>query len=339
MPRKRNTEESTQVGTPSPPWMTTYGDLMTQLLIFFVMLFALASAMNELQLINLKKKMEEYVKRENLEKSVTLEIDERGLVISLHGEEMFKSGDPYINKNALTYLNGLVAFVRPHPNDVVVEGHTDSFEENKSFPSKWELSVARSAYIAKFLVNNIYFPPNRISSSGYADQRPYIDEKTKEALLKIREELLKSAVQKFFYEVKRMVVRKIDIKVLERRKKLLEKYKFKEDRDAIVRIKLDEYRLRLENKYNKIFNGVRGNKAFKDHNANWTDALSPFGFKGDELDILGGKEILIKADYFEALQKEIVTMANLAPSQRERNRRADIIVTRISAAMRKKRVL
>ena len=339
MPRKRNTEESTQVGTPSPPWMTTYGDLMTQLLIFFVMLFALASAMNELQLINLKKKMEEYVKRENLEKSVTLEIDERGLVISLHGEEMFKSGDPYINKNALTYLNGLVAFVRPHPNDVVVEGHTDSFEENKSFPSKWELSVARSAYIAKFLVNNIYFPPNRISSSGYADQRPYIDEKTKEALLKIREELLKSAVQKFFYEVKRMVVRKIDIKVLERRKKLLEKYKFKEDRDAIVRIKLDEYRLRLENKYNKIFNGVRGNKAFKDHNANWTDALSPFGFEGDELDILGGKEILIKADYFEALQKEIVTMANLAPSQRERNRRADIIVTRISAAMRKKRVL
>jgi len=339
MPRKPNTDESISVGAPSPPWMTTYGDLMTQLLIFFVMMFALAAAMNELQLINLKKKMEEYVKRENLEKSVTLEINERGLVISLHGKEMFKSGDPYINKNVLNCLQGLAAFVRPHPNDVIVEGHTDAFEENKNFPSRWELSVARSAFIAKFLVNNIYFPPNRISSSGYADQRPYIDKKTKEALLKIRGELLKSAVQKFFYEVKRMAIRKIDMNVLEKREKLLKKYKFKEDRDTIVRIKIDEYRLRLENKYNKIFNNVKKNEDFKDHNANWTDALSPFGFKGDELDILGGKEILIKADYFKALQKEIVTMANLTPSQRERNRRVDIIVARISSVMRKKRVL
>ena len=59
-----------EVGRGSPPWMTTYGDLMTQILIFFVMMFALASAMNEMQLIKLRRKIQAYVDANKFNKSL-----------------------------------------------------------------------------------------------------------------------------------------------------------------------------------------------------------------------------------------------------------------------------
>jgi flagellar motor protein MotB len=62
VPRQENKE--IQVGKPLPLWLLTYADLMTEILIFFVMMFALFSAMNELQLINLKRELETYVREQ-----------------------------------------------------------------------------------------------------------------------------------------------------------------------------------------------------------------------------------------------------------------------------------
>ncbi|MCD6311950.1 MAG: hypothetical protein J7M11_05780, partial [Elusimicrobia bacterium] len=125
---KKKTSETIQIGPTAPGWMVTYGDLMTQLLIFFVMMFALASAMNEMQLINLQKRMQQYIDRENLGNDVSMDVDERGLVVSFHGSKMYEKGDAEIKPEALKALANLAAFVRPHPNEVRIEAHTDLTE-------------------------------------------------------------------------------------------------------------------------------------------------------------------------------------------------------------------
>lgn len=340
MPRKRS-EGSLQVGSTSPGWMVTYGDLMTQLLIFFVMMFALASAMNELQLLNLKKKMREYIVRENLTEDVSLGIDERGLVVSFHGKKMYDRGECRIKEGAVPALRNLAAFVRPQPNHVRIEGHTDSVEFSPEYPSRWELSVTRASYISQFLIDSIYFPPNRISSAGYAEQKPFIDEKSKKILLKRRIDLLKTASQKFLFEVKKMLVRKMDGKVLAGRAKFRKKYAGKKNQKALVGLAVKKYRAKTTKKFNKIFERIRRDKVgiFKDHSKKWGDALLTAGFKDFELEILGAKEDFIKAQYFKKLQKEIVEMANLSPSQQSRNRRVDVIISRISSGMGKGRIL
>ncbi|MFH1957442.1 MAG: OmpA family protein [bacterium] len=340
MPRKKS-PGAIQVGSTAPGWMVTYGDLMTQLLIFFVMMFALASAMNELQLLNLKKKMKEYVVRDNLTEDVSFDIDERGLVVSFHGRKMYDKGGSRVKEKAVEALRNLAAFVRPQPNQIRIEGHADSAEVSPEYPSHWELSVTRAAHISQFLIDDIYFPPSRISSAGYAEQKPFIDEKTRETLFKRRNDLLKTARDLFLFEVKKMLVRKKDEKIIAARSKFLKKYAGRKKQRVLADFAVRNYRGKITKKFDKIFEEIRKDKGgiFGDHSKKWVDALTGAQFEDFELEILEAKEVFIKAQYFKKLQKEIVEMANLSPAQQDRNRRVDIIISRISSGMGKKRIL
>ncbi|MBU4133855.1 OmpA family protein, partial [bacterium] len=329
---KKRTSETLQVGPAAPGWMVTYGDLMTQLLIFFVMMFALASAMNELQLIKLRTKMQQYIDRENIGNDVSMKVDERGLVVSFHGSKMYDKGSAEIKPEALKQLSNLAAFVRPHPNEVRIEAHTDKTEAPGAYSSLWNLSSARASYIAKQLIENIYFPPYRLSSAGYADQKPYVKQAgdTYKTLEERSADLLKTASSGFFYEISRMVARNIDSEALDKRKYYDKKYKNNPKRDVLVRFASGNYKGALEKKYNAIFQKMKEQAVFKDRSAKWWEAASAFKFEEYELEILAAKEDYIKALFYDRLQKEIVTLSNLSPSQQDRNRRVDIIVARIS---------
>ncbi len=338
---KKKTSETIQIGPTAPGWMVTYGDLMTQLLIFFVMMFALASAMNELQLINLQKRMQQYVDRENLGNDVSMNVDERGLVVSFHGNRMYDKGDAEIKPEALKALANLAAFVRPHPNEVRIEAHTDLTEAPGKYSSLWNLSSTRASFIAKQLIEIIYFPPYRLSSAGYAEQKPYIekDGDSYKTLEGRSADLLKTSSAAFFYEVSRMAKRNIDGKVLKKRKYYDKKYRNDPKRDVLVRLASNNYKGKLERKYDGIFQQLKKKDEFKDRSAKWAEAAGVFKFKDYEIEILAAKEDYIKAQFYDRLQKEIVTLANLSPSQQNRNRRVDLIVARISPKEAKKRLL
>jgi chemotaxis protein MotB len=167
--------------------MTTYSDLMTQILIFFVMLFALASALNELQLIELKRRLEGYVVENNLEDAVGLRIDEKGLVISLREKYMFDSGKAEIYPEAKIILEEIVKECLTVPNNMNVEGHTDNVPIHTSeFPSNWELSAARATNVTRYLVEKLEFPPKRIASGGYGEYHPVATNDTPDGRAKNR---------------------------------------------------------------------------------------------------------------------------------------------------------
>ena len=175
----RRVDSEIKVGKSAPAWMLTYSDLMTQLLIFFVMMFALASAMNEMQLVKLKKKLEVYVTENRLEDYIGLKIDEKGLVISLREKLMFDSGKAEIHQEAKYILKDITKEITDVPNNTRIEGHTDNVpigpELRSKFPTNWELSTARATNVTRYVLEALNFPPKRISSAGYGGLAPALN--------------------------------------------------------------------------------------------------------------------------------------------------------------------
>ena len=180
----RRVDSEIKVGRSAPAWMLTYSDLMTQVLIFFVMMFALASAMNEMQLVKLKKRLEVYVTEKQLENYIGLKIDEKGLVISLREKLMFDSGKAKIHEEAKYILKDLTKEIIDVPNNTRIEGHTDNVpigpELKSKFPTNWELSTARATNVTRYVLETLKFPPKRISSAGYGEYQPIVDNDTEE---------------------------------------------------------------------------------------------------------------------------------------------------------------
>jgi len=180
----RRQDEEIKIGRPTPAWMLTYSDLMTQVLIFFVMMFALASAMNEMQLIKLKKKLEAYVTEQQLGNYIGLTINEKGLVVSLREKLMFDSGRAEIHQEAKDILKDITIEIGDVPNNTRIEGHTDNVpigpELKSKFPTNWELSTARATNVTRYLLEALNFPPQRISSAGYGEYHPVVVNDTEE---------------------------------------------------------------------------------------------------------------------------------------------------------------
>ncbi len=185
-------EGDIEVGKGSPPWMTTYGDLVTQLLIFFVMMFALAATLNELQLISIKRRIENYAYQNQLGHLIMLDINPKGLVITLSEKMMFDSGQAEIYEDAKAILSAIAGEIIDVPNPVRIEGHTDSVPiSTDRFPSNWELSTARATNVARYLVENLEFPPDRIAAGGYSKYHPAVGTEIEDEIfnykLKVRE--------------------------------------------------------------------------------------------------------------------------------------------------------
>lgn len=100
-------------------------------------------------------------------------LEPRGLVISLKEGAFFSPGDDTLNKDRLGSLAKLAAVVEPLPNPVRLEGHTDSIPiRNSRFQNNWELSAARSITVLRLLKEHFNVKESRMGIIGYADTSP-----------------------------------------------------------------------------------------------------------------------------------------------------------------------
>ncbi len=201
-------------------WMTTYGDMMTLLLAFFVLLFSMANIDEEkfdmvihglqgrlgivdggrtissrdavdmglemsdlaaMQLEELERRIGEYLQTEGLEDEIILEVDDEGLTIHFTGEILFELGRAEIRPEAREILDRISGFIKTIPNDIMVEGHTDNWPiRTERFPSNWELSAARATNVVRHLIEELGVEPDRLSAAGYSEYRPLRDNDTAE---------------------------------------------------------------------------------------------------------------------------------------------------------------
>ncbi len=106
---------------------------------------------------------------------ISVEINERGLVIHVLESTLFESAQATLRPEALDVLDRIGKEIRDIPNQIRVEGHTDDRPINTArFPSNWELSSARATSVVRYFIDKYSFPPDRLSALGFGEFRPMV---------------------------------------------------------------------------------------------------------------------------------------------------------------------
>lgn len=203
---------------PSAPfWMTTYSDMVTLLLTFFVLIVS----MSEVEVSKFRealshfngqksvlrfpavappsKPMEDiedfyeareqsleqltgFLRENNLEDKVRVNLTPDGVHVSITDSVMFRSGRANLLPAAETILVKVAEVLTPLARGITVEGHTDDRPiRTTQFPSNWELSGARASSVVRFFLNeNTALMPNKYQTIGYAEFRPEVSNGTPE---------------------------------------------------------------------------------------------------------------------------------------------------------------
>ncbi len=112
---------------------------------------------------------------------VQVHLEPRGLVISLREAAFFQSGDDGVTASAYGTLETISGLLGKLPNQVRLEGHTDSIPiHNSRFRSNWELSAARAIAMLDVLTGKYNLARARFAIAGYADTAPADSNDTEE---------------------------------------------------------------------------------------------------------------------------------------------------------------
>lgn len=165
-----------QIGHPAPPWMVNYADLMTELVCFFLILYALSAALSK-PMQEAKKEVEETLKQEEVAGDVKMTKD--GLQISLQEQGynvFFNSGAGDLSDQMKVVLDELAPTfgkLAEKQHDIIVEGHTDDVPiRSGRYESNWELSTARATAVVQYLIKVHGYPPQHIAAIGYGEFKP-----------------------------------------------------------------------------------------------------------------------------------------------------------------------
>lgn len=92
--------------------------------------------------------------------------------VEIRTDILYPSGSATLSPTAVPIIERLAQVLKPFPNPIRVEGHTDSRPiETIAFPSNWELSAARAASVVRlFQLQGV--EPERLSVIGHAQYEP-----------------------------------------------------------------------------------------------------------------------------------------------------------------------
>lgn len=192
-------------------WLLTYSDLITLLMIFFVLMYTISNqdrqkmqqvmgsisqalvgektqfvvgespgpsltqgkGVKEAQaMTKLKDQLNKYINENKLGGKVSVHEETRGLVVSLQEPLLFTSGSAVIADEYKGVLAKIGTALKGFPNLIRVEGHTDNVPIKTSvFPSNWELSTARATNVVRFLIDMVGIGSNRLAAVGYGEYR------------------------------------------------------------------------------------------------------------------------------------------------------------------------
>jgi chemotaxis protein MotB len=187
MRRKRQMEES---------WLLSYADLITNLLLFFVVLLTAAqlnkSKMQQIvkslsgeespqSLESIRKEIDQKIAEQKLQDLVTTSLGAEGLELSLNSGLVFDSARAVIRPEHEQTVTSMLQTLTPYSGkyNFAVEGHTDSVPMIGTM-TNWELSSARAITVRQRL-ETVGVARDRIRVEGYADTKP-LDEKLLQGL-------------------------------------------------------------------------------------------------------------------------------------------------------------
>jgi len=103
--------------------------------------------------------------------------DNAGVLMQVNNSVMFAANSATLKPEAAKILDGVTNILLNQKVNLVIRGHTDDTENGSGlYPSKWELSAARSAVTLRYILakGNGAIAPTRMRAVGYADSRPLV---------------------------------------------------------------------------------------------------------------------------------------------------------------------
>jgi len=172
----------------SPIWITIYGDMMTNLMLFFMMLWGLTKmsfeaqleaqtslrttiTKSEMKIVGEEKKAD--VPEKKFDEVLKVKSDMQGIRIIFDSPVLFNLGRAELNDAATKPLDELARWLTDAPYTVVVEGHTDNTPIKKGlrYSSNWELSMDRARSVVKYFHRH-GIDPKRLVLAGYGEHHP-----------------------------------------------------------------------------------------------------------------------------------------------------------------------
>jgi len=190
-------------------WVVPYGNLMTILMIFFLVLYAFSFVVSGLRFETIIQSLQkdvggevnkEYMERvirkarereaaeemdglideKRLKKFANVKIDKEGIKVIFRSPIIFDLGKAELKPEIISVLSAVARVIKDMPNEVVVEGHTDDKPiVSGEFRSNWELSAARAFSVIRYFIEQ-GIDPRRLSAIGYGEYRPIYPNDTEE---------------------------------------------------------------------------------------------------------------------------------------------------------------
>ena len=178
-------------------FLLTYADMITLLLVIFVMMYTasnidqekFAEAMSSFQekivkieSVNVRltqdelkmlEKLRELVK-DNIDPNALIAGDTKTITFKIPSSDLFAPGSATLVEGAgALILETIEDEMRDGVKQVIIDGHTDNVPTKTAmFPSNWELSAARASSVARFIIKKMRFNPKFLVVSGYGSERP-----------------------------------------------------------------------------------------------------------------------------------------------------------------------
>ncbi len=191
-------------------WLTTFNDMITLLMVFFVMLFSMGSMdvkrfahfQNALQsamgVLNPGRHtpvgiiagepadamqttganpesttLESNKAQLDNTKGLDAEYTPKGIHLTLDDKLLFASGSAKLTAGGAVLLEKVARIIKPLNRTIRVEGHTDNRPiATTVFPSNWELSTARAISVVKYMIDAAGIAPDLLAAAGYGDSKP-----------------------------------------------------------------------------------------------------------------------------------------------------------------------
>lgn len=198
-------------------WLVTYSDLMTLLLVFFVMLYVLTPGIDESTFndiishfqsstsvvfendeaskedsnTELRKEWEEFKKaleEGDLSSQVSVRKIEDGVQITLSDSLTFNSGSANLLKPAKDVLQQIANIIGNDVRLVETQGHTDivPISESSQYRSNWHLGAARAVSVVLFMKDASNIMAQKFEASSFGEYKPIASNETPEGRRKNR---------------------------------------------------------------------------------------------------------------------------------------------------------
>lgn len=198
----------------SDRWLVTYSDLITVLLIFFIVLYSLSAKISAKNFDKLAKSLNNSLSKKKVDtkaidpfaldmevssemkeeamvvrralapfqgkSNVRVDLTNKGMIISLADTSFFDLGSTELSERGKPPLLKIASIIATESNAISVQGHTDNTPAGSPGITNWVIAAQRASSVARYLADAGHVAHKRFEIVSYGEFRPLFPNDTSE---------------------------------------------------------------------------------------------------------------------------------------------------------------